>query len=169
MSDNGKKLTQVHLRLSFPNGGSLGEADIALIETIQRCRSILGTSKLMGLSYRKTWLMTDALNRTFESKVIDTFPGRRGAGSLGNRWPAPGGAFPVGRTPRRWRQRRRLASLQLLWRGRSSRKRRPRLRKLVRLETYFGNRDCLDHCPRPHPGLEGVAWNRFPGDERVKA
>ncbi len=81
MSDNGKKLTQVHLRLSFPNGGSLGEADIALIETIQRCRSILGTSKLMGLSYRKTWLMTDALNRTFESKVIDTFPGRRGAGA----------------------------------------------------------------------------------------
>ena len=35
----------------------------------------------MGLSYRKTWLMTDALNRTFESKVIETFPGRRGAGA----------------------------------------------------------------------------------------
>ncbi len=81
MSDSGKKQVQVHLRLSFPNGGGLDEADIALIETIQRCRSILGTSKLMGLSYRKTWLMTDALNRTFESKVIETFPGRRGAGA----------------------------------------------------------------------------------------
>lgn len=81
MSDSGKKQVQVHLRLSFPNGGGLDEADIALIETIQKCRSILGTSKLMGLSYRKTWLMTDALNRTFESKVIDTFPGRRGAGA----------------------------------------------------------------------------------------
>ncbi len=81
MSDSGKKQVQVHLRLSFPNGGELDEADIALIETIQRCRSILGTSKLMGLSYRKTWLMTDALNRTFESKVIETFPGRRGAGA----------------------------------------------------------------------------------------
>lgn len=81
MSDSEKRRAQVHLRLSFPNGGSLDEADIALIETIKRCRSILGTSKLMGLSYRKTWLMTDALNRTFESKVIDTFPGRRGAGA----------------------------------------------------------------------------------------
>ena len=81
MSDSGKKQVQVHLRLSFPNGDSLDEADAALIETIQRCRSILGTSKLMGLSYRKTWLMTDALNRTFESKVIETFPGRRGAGA----------------------------------------------------------------------------------------
>lgn len=81
MSDDGKKPASVHVRLSFPNGGNLDEADIALIETIQRCRSILGTSKLMGLSYRKTWLMTDALNRTFKSKVIDTFPGRRGAGA----------------------------------------------------------------------------------------
>ena len=66
------------MRLAFPNGGSLNEADIALIETIQRCRSILGASKLMGLSYRKTWLMVDALNRTFESKIIETFRGRRG-------------------------------------------------------------------------------------------
>ncbi len=75
MSQSEKKQARVHLHLSFPNGGSLDEADVALIETIKRCRSILGTSKLMGLSYRKTWLMTDALNRTFESKVIETFPG----------------------------------------------------------------------------------------------
>ena len=81
MSDSEKSQAQVHLRLSFPNGGGLDEADMALIETIKRCRSILGASKLMGLSYRKTWLMTDALNRTFESKVVETFPGRRGAGA----------------------------------------------------------------------------------------
>jgi len=81
MSHSGKGQAQVHVRIAFPNGGSLAEADIELIETIERCRSILRTSKLMGLSYRKTWLMTDALNRTFESKVIETFPGRRGAGA----------------------------------------------------------------------------------------
>ncbi len=77
---NGKR-AGIHVELSFPNGGSLCEADIALIETLQRCRSILGASKLMGLSYRKTWLMTDALNRMFESKVVETFPGRRGGGA----------------------------------------------------------------------------------------
>ena len=81
MSKTGSKRAQVRVRLEFANGGSLDEADIALIETVARCRSILGTSKLMGLSYRKTWLMADALNRTFESKVIETFPGRRGAGA----------------------------------------------------------------------------------------
>ncbi len=77
----GKRGARIHVRLSFPNGGSLDEADIALIETIHRCRSILGASKLMGLSYRKTWLMADALNRTFETKVFETFPGRRGGGA----------------------------------------------------------------------------------------
>ena len=99
MSDSEKSQAQVHLRLSFPNGGGLDEADMALIETIKRCRSILGASKLMGLSYRKTWLMTDALNRTFESKVIETFPGRRGAGRGGDGLRrAACGAVPLGGT-----------------------------------------------------------------------
>ncbi len=76
-----EKQARLHVRLSLPNGGSLDEADVALIEIIQKCRSILGASKIAGLSYRKTWLMVEALNRTFEAKVIDTFPGRRGSGS----------------------------------------------------------------------------------------
>lgn len=81
MSEICKRRARVHVRIELPNGGSLDETDIALIETIAQCRSILGTSSLMGLSYRKTWLKTDALNRTFEAKVIETFPGRRGAGA----------------------------------------------------------------------------------------
>lgn len=81
MVNIGKRRAKVHVRLSLPNGGSLDETDIALIETLQKCRSILGASKLLGLSYRKTWFMTDALNRIFETKVIETFPGRRGGGA----------------------------------------------------------------------------------------
>jgi molybdate transport system regulatory protein len=59
------KQTQMHVRLVLPNGAN--------------CRSILGTSKLLGLSYRTAWLMSDALNRMFECKVIETFPGRHAA------------------------------------------------------------------------------------------
>ena len=81
MAHTGKRRAGVHVRLSLPNGGSLDESDIALIETLQKCRSILGASKLLGLSYRKTWLMADTLNRIFETKVIETFPGRRGGGA----------------------------------------------------------------------------------------
>jgi molybdate transport system regulatory protein len=81
MTHTHRKEARVRVRLTLPNGGSLDEADITLIETVQKCRSILGASKLVGLSYRKTWLMVDALNRTFEAKVIETFPGRRGGGA----------------------------------------------------------------------------------------
>lgn len=76
-----KERPRISVRIQFANGGSLDEADITLLETLQRCGSIIGASKLMGLSYRKVWLMTDALNRTFETKVIQTFPGRRGGGA----------------------------------------------------------------------------------------
>ena len=74
-----KKQTQMHVRLALPNGASIDEDDIVLIESIQRCRSILGASKLLGLSYRTAWLVSDALNRMFECKVIETFPGRHAA------------------------------------------------------------------------------------------
>ncbi len=81
MEHTGKRRPKVHVRLSLPNGGSLDETDIALIETLQKCRSILGASKLLGMSYRKTWVMVDAMNRTFETRVVETFPGRRGGGA----------------------------------------------------------------------------------------
>jgi molybdate transport system regulatory protein len=64
--------TRIHVRLALSNGGSITEHDIALIETIQRCRTILGASKLLGISYRKTWTMAHALNSSFESKVFDS-------------------------------------------------------------------------------------------------
>ena len=100
MADTGKRRAGVHVRLSLPNGGSLDETDIALIETLQKCRSILGASKLLGLSYRKTWLMADALNRIFETKVIETFPGRRGRRRGGDGlWSAHRGSLPLDRTP----------------------------------------------------------------------
>jgi molybdate transport system regulatory protein len=66
---------------SFANGGSLTPEDIALIDAIRAERSILGASRATGVSYRKCWLMVDALNRTFETPVFATFPGKRGSGA----------------------------------------------------------------------------------------
>jgi molybdate transport system regulatory protein len=72
---------KVELRVGLPNGGRLGPEDIRLLETIRRERSIIGASRVIGNSYRTCWLMVDALNRTFESPVVETFPGRRGGGA----------------------------------------------------------------------------------------
>ena len=67
--------------MRFENGGRLIAEDLVLIEAIRKRRSILAASKATGISYRKCWLMVDALNRTFETAVIATHPGRRGGGA----------------------------------------------------------------------------------------
>jgi molybdate transport system regulatory protein len=71
----------IEVILHFPNGGRLSPEDLALIAAIRKERSILGASRATGVSYRKCWLMVDALNRTFETPVFITFPGRRGGGA----------------------------------------------------------------------------------------
>lgn len=71
----------VSVYLNLPNGGTFGPEDLDLIDTIRIERSIIGASRALQLSYRKCWLSVDALNRTFESPVVATFPGRRGGGA----------------------------------------------------------------------------------------
>lgn len=71
----------IELILHFSNGGRVSPEDIALIGAVRKQRSILGASRATGVSYRKCWLIVDALNRTFETPVFATFPGRRGGGA----------------------------------------------------------------------------------------
>lgn len=75
------RASRMDLIIRFANGGSLTPEDLALIDAIRASRSILGASRATGVSYRKCWLMVDALNRTFETPVFATFPGRRGSGA----------------------------------------------------------------------------------------
>jgi molybdate transport system regulatory protein len=73
--------TSLAVHLELPNGGTFGPEDLALIDMIRIERSIIGASRALGLSYRKCWLSVDALNRTFESPVVATYPGRKGGGA----------------------------------------------------------------------------------------
>jgi molybdate transport system regulatory protein len=78
---DGQGAAQVSVEINFPNGGVFGREEILLIDAIRTQRSIIGASRALGVSYRKCWLIVDALNRTFESTVIATYPGRRGSGA----------------------------------------------------------------------------------------
>ena len=75
------RASRLDVIVKFANGGSFTPQDLALIEAIGAERSILGASRATGVSYRKCWLMVDAMNRTFETPVFATFPGRRGGGA----------------------------------------------------------------------------------------
>jgi molybdate transport system regulatory protein len=69
------------ITIALPNGVRLSAEDVALLEAIRRVRSITGAAKALGISYRKAWLMVDALARGFESPAVTTHPGRRDGGS----------------------------------------------------------------------------------------
>jgi len=73
--------SKIEVIVHFANGGRLTPDDFALIEAIRVHRSIIGAGRATGVSYRKCWLMVDALNRTFEAPVFATYPGRKDTGS----------------------------------------------------------------------------------------
>ena len=74
-------VSRIDVIVHFANGGRLTPEDFALIEAIRVHRSIIGAGRATGVSYRKCWLMVDALNRTFEAPVFATYPGRKETGS----------------------------------------------------------------------------------------
>ncbi len=72
---------RLFLRIYFPDGQRIGPGKILLLETLRQHGSILGAAKVIGMSYRRAWMLTDEMNRMFTQKVIITHPGRRGAGT----------------------------------------------------------------------------------------
>jgi molybdate transport system regulatory protein len=69
------------IRLYFGDGRFLGPGKIELLETIRTEQSILSAARKMGMSYRRAWLLVDELDRMFNQRVVETFPGRRGRGT----------------------------------------------------------------------------------------
>lgn len=57
-----------------------GKAD--LLDAIRAAGSISGAARHMKLSYRRAWLMVDAMNRLFEEPLVVTSPGARGGATV---------------------------------------------------------------------------------------
>ncbi len=57
-----------------------GKAD--LLEAIGRTGSISAAGREMGMSYRRAWMLVDAMNQAFKSPVVETLTGgQRGGGA----------------------------------------------------------------------------------------
>ncbi|WP_066527326.1 winged helix-turn-helix domain-containing protein [Erythrobacter sp. CCH5-A1] len=56
-----------------------GKAD--LLDAIARHCSISGAGRALGMSYRRTWLLVDAMNRCWEAPLVATTPGNQKAGA----------------------------------------------------------------------------------------
>ncbi len=54
---------------------AVGPGKIALLEAIVESGSITTAAKKLGMSYRRAWLLVDALNQSFQGPVVDTTRG----------------------------------------------------------------------------------------------
>jgi molybdate transport system regulatory protein len=71
------------LRIGRDKERSLGPGKVALLEAIRDTGSLSAAGRSLGMSYRRAWLLVDALNRAFADPVIETSTGgREGGGAL---------------------------------------------------------------------------------------
>jgi len=70
------------IRILFGASTSLGPGKIALLEAIGRCGSISAAAREMEMSYRRAWLLVEAMNKAFQLPlVVAAVGGKRGGGA----------------------------------------------------------------------------------------
>ncbi|MEJ5212125.1 MAG: LysR family transcriptional regulator [Burkholderiales bacterium] len=68
------------LRILLGGASSLGPGKVALLEEIERHGSISAAARAMGMSYRRAWLLVDAMNTAFREPLVTTATGGAGGG-----------------------------------------------------------------------------------------
>lgn len=82
MSDDEMSLKTI-LRIDFPPGDRLGRGKIQLMQLIASTGSISAAGRAMDMSYRRAWLLVDALNHMFKETVIERQRGgNQGGGAV---------------------------------------------------------------------------------------
>ena len=63
------------IKIYFGDRGQIGPGKIRLLQGIAEQRSISAAARAEGMSYRRAWLLTDQMNRTFGAPVVETHTG----------------------------------------------------------------------------------------------
>jgi molybdate transport system regulatory protein len=63
------------LRIDFDGERAIGPGKIKLLELIEALGSISAAGRRMGMSYRRAWLLVDALNRCFSEPLVASHAG----------------------------------------------------------------------------------------------
>lgn len=77
-------MPRVKIKIQILSGDdiAIGPGKAALLDAIARSGSISAAAREMGMSYRRAWLLVDAMNRCFREALVETQPGGgRGAGT----------------------------------------------------------------------------------------
>ncbi len=73
-------MARLTLRIDFGAADPVGPGKIRLVELVRETGSIAAAGRAMDMSYRRAWLLIDALNRTFRKPVVTTKMGGKAGG-----------------------------------------------------------------------------------------
>lgn len=77
---NSDDVLRLVLRIDFPPDNRLGHGKIRLLELIASTGSISAAGRAMDMSYRRAWLLVDALNSMFSRPVVESQRGGKQGG-----------------------------------------------------------------------------------------
>ncbi len=73
-------MPRLTLRIDFDEDRAIGPGKIKLLELIDALGSISAAGRRMNMSYRRAWLLVDALNRCFREPLVDSHAGGANGG-----------------------------------------------------------------------------------------
>ncbi len=78
----GRGETRLKLRPQILSGGeiAMGPGKAALLDAIAQTGSISAAGRLLGMSYRRTWLLVDTMNRCWAEPLVSTATGGKQGG-----------------------------------------------------------------------------------------
>ncbi|WP_331344801.1 hypothetical protein [Cellvibrio sp. UBA7661] len=66
---------KIQARLMLDDEIAFGPGKADLLDAIAATGSISAAGKQMGMSYRRTWLLVDSMNRCFQQPIVETATG----------------------------------------------------------------------------------------------
>ena len=66
---------KLKLQIACGDGYAMGPGKADLLEAIAREGSISAAGRALGMSYRRTWLLVDEMNRCFAHRLVETLAG----------------------------------------------------------------------------------------------
>jgi molybdate transport system regulatory protein len=73
-------MTRLTIRIDFDDGSGLGPGKVRLLELVDATGSIRKAAAELDMSYRKAWLLLQALKATFGTPLVQTASGGRSGG-----------------------------------------------------------------------------------------
>src|ERR1700693_5336334 len=79
-SETTRTSDRLAIRLDLASGARIGPGKIAVLEEIARSGSISAAGRVLRMSYRRTWELVEALNRSLGTPGVATTAGGSGGG-----------------------------------------------------------------------------------------